>query len=433
MNTELVVEIYKIIWCFIWILAMGTAIALFARTLMLSHSGDDGSELIVGKFRQSNEKFGLIPEKSEWKTIAFLVLTFLLARAVQVLVALLVKKNYFGEAISSFYGEFTRWDANHYVGLARYGYTNEGDRAFHIVFYPLFPWIVRAMSWLGIDAGTAAYIQPNLFFALSVPLMYKLLRIDFSKNVSVNAILLMIFNPFAFFFSFPFTESTFLFLSLLFFFLIRKEKWIWAGLCGILVALTKNFGLILVIPYGVWLITVCCKRHYGFKGFLIRVLPVLGIGIGFGIYLLINYLVDGNPFQFMIFQKEHWSNEISCIIKNTGNHLRYFLNEKSNINWKIYLWLGDILAMTFAMIAVFLKRKKIPFVYNIYLLAYIFLMMTVSWLLSGPRYMLASFPLYIPYAVLINDNKFLRYGVIAVEFVLGTVVLTSYIMGASIM
>ena len=151
--------------------------------------------------------------------------------------------------LTDLFVELTKWDSHHYIGIAEKGYQNEGDPRFHIVFYPLYPLIVRGLSYLfGGSVRVAAFVEPNIFMALSIAVMYKLLRIDFSQKTTITAILLLIFNPFAFFFSLPFTESTFLFLSLLFMFMLKKENWLAAGICGFFAALTKNFGLIFIIP-----------------------------------------------------------------------------------------------------------------------------------------------------------------------------------------
>ena len=43
---------------------------------------------------------------------------------------------------------WTRWDASHYLSLAKDGYTATGDGRFSIVFYPLYPWLVRAVAFV---------------------------------------------------------------------------------------------------------------------------------------------------------------------------------------------------------------------------------------------------------------------------------------------
>ncbi|HYP53406.1 MAG TPA: hypothetical protein VEQ42_07690, partial [Pyrinomonadaceae bacterium] len=43
---------------------------------------------------------------------------------------------------------WNRWDAPHYLDLARGGYTNVGNQRPWLVFYPLYPWAVRAFGYL---------------------------------------------------------------------------------------------------------------------------------------------------------------------------------------------------------------------------------------------------------------------------------------------
>ena len=43
---------------------------------------------------------------------------------------------------------WTRWDATHYLKLAEKGYVAKGDGRTSIVFYPLYPWLVRAVRFL---------------------------------------------------------------------------------------------------------------------------------------------------------------------------------------------------------------------------------------------------------------------------------------------
>lgn len=435
MNTQIV--LYEHIWNFVLILAVFGAVFYFVKTLKKSYAGIDGECAYIGRFYDKKESaFRLMPTKSEAEQIMMLIVIYFAVR-ISTTVFAFVLKTVFSEgytfSLRNVFGELIKWDSHHYIGIAQYGYRNEGDPRFHIVFYPLYPLLVKGFSYLlGGSIRAAAFIQPNVFIALSIAVMYKLLRIDFSEKTTKTAILLLIFNPFAFFFSLPFTESTFLFLSLLFVFMLKKENWLAAGICGFFAALTKNFGLILIIPYGVWLITVACKRHFKVKQFILRLLPAFLILAGFGVYLAINKVVTGDWFKFMVYQKEHWYNEISCILKNVTNHFRWFLNEKTDMSQKWGMWFANMAAATLSMTAIYIKHKKMPFLYNIYELAYLFLTLTVSWLLSGARYMLAAFPMYISYA-LVLDNKWLRRIVLGICYLLGIAVMTMFLMNGYIM
>lgn len=292
---------------------------------------------------------------------------------------------------------------------------------------------MRLVSYLGISTKVAGFVVSNICMVAAITFMYKLIRIDYSDNIAKTAILLMIFHPYAFFFAFPFTEALFLLLSVLFMYMLRKEKWLIAGIVGFFATLTRNFGLLLIIPYGVYLIMLACKRHYNVKQFVLRLLPVMLIPLSFGVYLYINKTVTGSWFTFMVYQKEHWHQEISCILKNMTMHFSRFIGNQDRIDTRLFLWFGNVLAAAALMASIIIKHKKVPFVYNIYALAYLFLTLTASWLLSGSRYILACFPMYISYALAIGNKKWLKYILLAIEYIYGVAVFVGYICGSSIM
>ena len=43
---------------------------------------------------------------------------------------------------------WNRWDATHYLDLAKNGYVAVGESRVSLVFFPLYPWLVRAMAFL---------------------------------------------------------------------------------------------------------------------------------------------------------------------------------------------------------------------------------------------------------------------------------------------
>src|ERR1043165_2197582 len=53
---------------------------------------------------------------------------------------------------------WNRWDAPHYLDIARVGYVSEGVEARWIVFYPLYPWLVRVASFVLRDELAGAFL-----------------------------------------------------------------------------------------------------------------------------------------------------------------------------------------------------------------------------------------------------------------------------------
>lgn len=432
---DILFTVIKIIWFVVLAGLIVGAIWLFIRTLKEAHQGKTTG--LTGNFYDGeNPAYSLLSQKSERRDICWLILIFFAVRLAQFALVFLGKQLFepgFSFSFSGLEGQLFRWDTTHYTGIAENWYQNQGDARFHIVFYPFYPILIRLFYYIVWDYSVAAMLVSNLSIAFAIAVFYKLLRIDFSKETTKTAITLFAFHPFSFFCSLAMTESTFLLITLLFFFFLRKEKWVLAGLMGFFATLTRNFGLLFVIPYGVWLIIISVRKKYSFGKFMARLLPGFLILAGFGVYLCINKSITGNWFQFMIYQKEHWSQEISCIWKNAVNpYIWFFQTYRGNPSMQYFTWLPLILSEIIAVISIILKWKQVPFVYKIYALAYLFLTLTASWPLSGSRYLMLMFPMYISYG-LICDKKWKKWLACSIGFVFGVYMLAGYMTWQQVM
>src|SRR5947209_17984214 len=69
------------------------------------------------------------------------------------------------QRLGSFYewlSIWNRWDAPHYLDIARMGYVSEGVEARWIVFYPLYPWLIRAFAFVLRDELVRAFFVCTL-------------------------------------------------------------------------------------------------------------------------------------------------------------------------------------------------------------------------------------------------------------------------------
>src|SRR5262249_49280601 len=57
---------------------------------------------------------------------------------------------------------WNEWDAVHYLNLAKNGYVAAGDARVSLVFFPLYPWLVRLMAFVVRDYLVAALIVSGL-------------------------------------------------------------------------------------------------------------------------------------------------------------------------------------------------------------------------------------------------------------------------------
>ena len=91
--------------------------------------------------------------------------------------------------LSTVMSMFNRWDAPHYVDLAKNWYVNTGDAANFIVFFPLYPILIRVFTVSFECINLSALIVSNVCSVIAFYYLYKLAKLEFSSEVAVKAVL----------------------------------------------------------------------------------------------------------------------------------------------------------------------------------------------------------------------------------------------------
>jgi len=138
-----------------------------------------------------------------------------------------------------------RWDASWYLQIAHSGYG--GDLA-RTAFFPLYPLLIHVVAWVVRSPVIAGALISLVAFAVALTLLHRLVRLDHSPRIAQVTVMLMAFFPMALFFSAVYTESLFLALSLATILNARQGRWVWAGVLGMLAALTRDGGVLLIVP-----------------------------------------------------------------------------------------------------------------------------------------------------------------------------------------
>jgi hypothetical protein len=156
---------------------------------------------------------------------------------------------------------WARWDAAHYVNLAKYGYGADNPSPHGgLGFFPLFSLLMRGLveffriSPTPTHLAFAGIVIANVCFFLSVPLFTRMAAEQFGDTSARNAVLLLCIMPFSFFFSAAYSESLFLLLSLISLACARSNKWWWAAAAAGLASGSRLVGLALLpsILYLAW-------------------------------------------------------------------------------------------------------------------------------------------------------------------------------------
>lgn len=138
---------------------------------------------------------------------------------------------------------FANFDGVHYLTIAQNGYSAQ----FTQVFFPLYPLVIHLTHFFFPFVGylPLGLILSNIFFFLSLFILFHLLRIDYSFQTGIWIVLFFIFSPTSYYFGSLYTESFFILLILSSFFCARKKKWFWAGILAMLSTMTRLTGIFL--------------------------------------------------------------------------------------------------------------------------------------------------------------------------------------------
>lgn len=140
-----------------------------------------------------------------------------------------------------------RWDSVWYLTIAQNGY---GDAHAHAqaAFYPLYPLLMRVVGWVVGGPLLAGIVVSLVCFLGALVLLHRLAALELGPRDARGTVLLVAFFPTAFYFSAVYSESLFLLVSVGAFLAARNGRWAVAGALGGLAALTRNSGVLLLVP-----------------------------------------------------------------------------------------------------------------------------------------------------------------------------------------
>jgi Gpi18-like mannosyltransferase len=302
-------------------------------------------------------------------------------------------------------------DVPHYSNIAENWYRNDGtDNRFMIVFFPLFPLLLKiAKSAVQSYVWSALLINAVLAVFSGIG-FYKLSGLVLKKRNVNRAVKMLYIFPAAFFFYIPMTEALFMACTVYFFLFLVKRKYLWVFVFGFLAALTRIQGILLLVPFIAEIIRefLPSEDRQEAKPGVIKILAGFGAPLGFGVYLMINFMVYGDAFQYMAYQREHWYQSASYFW-NTVSYLQNYgagyLQEKS---YGYFLSLSlPALVTAFGSLTLLLigAKKRLRLSLMMYAVVYFVVSYAPTWLLSGPRYMMCCFPLAMIAGTALDGHK----------------------------
>lgn len=298
---------------------------------------------------------------------------------------------------------WNHWDALNYIRIAQYGYQTRLD----LVFFPLYPLLISGPAHM-LGAWSyfpVAFLLSNLALLGLLCVLYQLAVDTGGEQVARRSLLYLCIFPTAFFFFAPYNESLFILLTASTFLTMRRQRWFLAGILGLLSALTRNAGILLIVPfvYEAWI----AREHIlaDWK----KTLPLIGslclIPLGTLLFCIYCWYVTGDPFVFAT-QQGHWGRHLSfpwqsiwqglvtlfwSLPFGSANEAHVLLDLSATLAFGWLIWLG---------------RHTLRTSYTLWMMV-LFLYFLLSpatqkpdWLMSNQRFVLELFPAFITLASL---------------------------------
>lgn len=161
-----------------------------------------------------------------------------------------------------------------------------------------------------------------------------------------------------------------------------------------------------------------------------RLLPLAIMLTGTAVYLWLNYAVEGNPFQFTVYQREHWYQYLVPVTKCLSVIIGQLTT--SGVRLLFTVWLPEFLIFLLCLGCLLYAAQRLPVTYGAYFLGCVLLNYSLSWPLSCGRYMACAFPLPVTIAAAGERRPLLCQGMACLFAVLQGAYLYAFLSGTSI-
>ena len=288
-------------------------------------------------------------------------------------------------------------DAPWYLKIAKYGYTATGEDAKLIVFFPLYPLLIRIANFIVPSDFISSLAVSCVCLAVGGAFMYKLLRREYPENWPCG-MLLFLFAPMGLFFVMGFTESLFFMLSVMALYFARQRRFLPACVAGFFAALTRSFGMLLFVPVVVEMLIGADDEDRTFRSIVQGIRPAFSLSLliplGFLLYLCLNRAVQGDWFAFVAHQQAPpWYNTPNWIGENIA--MNYAMALEHRYLGLIIYWVQFSYFFVAIGAFVYALKRRVRLSYILYGALYTVMTYTSGWLISGGRYMACCLPLYL--------------------------------------
>ena len=162
-----------------------------------------------------------------------------------------------------------RWDSQHFLEIARNGYPSGVESDLLFAFAPVYPGMVAVVAQSVGNLYLAGVIVSNVFYFFSIIAFYKVARM-YTDYVE-SCLLALIFGMFPTYLAYgtlAYSESVFLFFAVTSWYFFKKERYFPCAVFTTLSILTRYISGLLILIYGVILLSKMIDRYREGKSIL---------------------------------------------------------------------------------------------------------------------------------------------------------------------
>lgn len=292
------------------------------------------------------------------------------------------------------------WDSRWYMDIAQNGYSTatklvDFPDQTNLPFFPLYPMMMRFVGYFtGGDPFIAGILISNGCLLVACYLLYKLAELEWGSAIARRSVKYIFLFPVSFILSGVFTESLYLCLSLLCFYLAKKRQWWLAGLCGGLLSATRTLGVLIAVPL---LLEYFSSLNFRPRKIRFNILFLVLVPLGLLAFSYHNYQITGD-YLFFKTNQAAWDRELMNPMTGFVQALSQGIGEPS---FKKLLECAFFVG-AFGLLSVFYKTIGISY----WLLGMYSIWIPLSaGVASMPRFTLPIFPLFFILAILSRKGQ----------------------------
>src|SRR4030042_402740 len=361
------------------------------------------------------------------KDFVFILSIFLAWRITTIIFAVIspyffsLQNNFLGGGIQNYLKDpwfwgFINFDGEHYMSIARSGYL-----PLTYFYFPLYPFIVRVFSLpfhLSFHAtAVVGVVMSNIFLIISLLGLWKLLSLDYSKNIVQIALILLLLFPTSFYLGSFYTESLFLAIIVWSFYFARKKKWILMGILAGLSSATRIVGLALIPAFFFEI-----YQNYNKRFTRASILGLILAPVGIIVYMVYLKIVSGDFLEFFNNVGIFGEQRQAALILLPQVFYRYIFKILPAINYNylpvVFSTYMEFVTGLLFILLVILSFIKLRLSYAVYLFFGYIIPTFAGSFSSIPRYVLILFPGFLLAAIYISKYpKSIRITILTFLFI----------------